>query len=110
MVPNESPVHYLPELVIEIPEEPVKPKEEPKTPQATPKQEPKAPSVSPKKEIVEVVKNTEAKSEEAVVEAYKAPATLPNTGTETGLALAVIGVTVMSYAVTLKRKGSKDME
>ena len=110
VVPNESPVHYLPELVIEIPEEPVKPKEEPKTPQATPKQEPKAPSVSPKKEIVEVVKNTEAKSEEAVVEAYKAPATLPNTGTETGLALAVIGVTVMSYAVTLKRKGSKDME
>lgn len=110
VVPNESPVHYLPELVIEIPEEPVKPKEEPKTPQATPKQEPKAPSVSPKKEIVEVVKNTEAKSEEAVVEAYKAPATLPNTGTETGLALAVIGVTVMSYAVILKRKGSKDME
>ena len=110
VVPNESPVHYLPELVIEIPEEPVKPKEEPKTPQATPKQEPKAPSVSPKKEIVEVVKNTEAKSEEAVVEAYKAPATLPNTGTETGFALAVIGVTVMSYAVTLKRKGSKDME
>ena len=110
VVPNESPVHYLPELVIEIPEEPVKPKEEPKTPQATPKQEPKAPSVSPKKEIVEVVMNTEAKSEEAVVEAYKAPATLPNTGTETGLALAVIGVTVMSYAVTLKRKGSKDME
>lgn len=110
VVPNESPVHYLPELVIEIPEEPVKPKEEPKTPQATPKQEPKAPSVSPKKEIVEVVKNTEAKSEEAVVEAYKVPATLPNTGTETGLALAVIGVTVMSYAVTLKRKGSKDME
>lgn len=110
VVPNESPVHYLPELVIEIPEEPVKPKEEPKTPQATPKQEPKAPSVSPKKEIVEVVKNTEAKSEEAVVEAYKAPATLPNTGTETGLALAVIGVTVMSYAVTLKHKGSKDME
>lgn len=110
VVPNESPVHYLPELVIEIPEEPVKPKEDPKTPQATPKQEPKAPSVSPKKEIVEVVKNTEAKSEEAVVEAYKAPATLPNTGTETGLALAVIGVTVMSYAVTLKRKGSKDME
>lgn len=110
VVPNEAPVHYMPELIIEIPEEPVKPKEEPKTPQATPKQEPKAPSVSPKKEIVEVVKNTEAKSEEAVVEAYKAPATLPNTGTETGLALAVIGVTVMSYAVTLKRKGSKDME
>lgn len=114
VVPNEAPVHYMPELIIEIPEEPVKPKEEPKTPQATPKQEPKTPSVSPKietkKENVEVVKNTEAKSEEAVVEAYKAPATLPNTGTETGLALAVIGVTVMSYAVTLKRKESKDME
>ena len=110
VVPNESPVHYLPELVIEIPEEPVKPKEEPKTPQATPKQEPKAPSVSPKKEIVEVVKNTEAKSEEVAIETYKAPTVLPNTGTETGLVLAAIGVTVMSYAVTLKRKGSKDME
>lgn len=114
VVPNEAPVHYLPELIIEIPEEPVKPKEEPKTPQATPKQEPKVPSISPKietkKESVEVVNNTEAKSEEAAAESYKAPATLPNTGTETGLALAVVGVTVMSYAVTLKRKGSKDME
>ena len=114
VVPNEAPVHYMPELIIEIPEEPVKPKEEPKTPQATPKQEPKAPSVSPKidpkKEVVEVVKNTGAKSEEAVVEAYKVPATLPNTGTEKGLALAAIGVMVMSYAVTLKRKESKDME
>ena len=97
----------MPELIIEIPEEP-------KTPQATPKQEPKAPSVSPKivpkKEVVEVVKNTGAKSEEAVAEAYKVPATLPNTGTEKGLALAAIGVMVMSYAVTLKRKDSKDME
>lgn len=114
VVPNEAPVHYLPELIIEIPEEPVKPKEEPKTPQATPKQEPKVHSISPKietkKESVEVVNNTEAKSEEAAAESYKAPATLPNTGTETGLALAVVGVTVMSYAVTLKRKGSKDME
>jgi hypothetical protein len=113
VVPNEAPVHYMPELIIEIPEEPVKPKEEPKTPQATPKQEPKTPSVSPKietkKENVEVVNNTEAKSEEAA-EVYNAPATLPNTGTETGLALAAIGVTVMSYAVTLKRKESKDME
>lgn len=107
VVPNEAPVHYMPELIIEIPEEP-------KTPQATPKQEPKAPSVSPKivpkKEVVEVVKNTGAKSEEAVAEAYKVPATLPNTGTEKGLALAAIGVMVMSYAVTLKRKDSKDME
>lgn len=114
VVPNEAPVHYMPELIIEIPEEPVKPKEEPKTPQATPKQEPKAPSVSPKidpkKEVVEVVKNTGSKSEEAVAEAYKVPATLPNTGTEKGLALAAIGVMVMSYAVTLKRKESKDME
>lgn len=114
VVPNEAPVHYMPELIIEIPEEPVKPKEEPKTPQATPKGEPKTPSISPKietkKESVEVVNNTEAKSEEAAAESYKAPATLPNTGTETGLALAVLGVTVMSYAVTLKRKGSKEME
>lgn len=114
VVPNEAPVHYMPELIIEIPEEPVKPKEEPKTPQATPKGEPKTPSISPKietkKESVEVVNNTEAKSEEAAAESYKVPATLPNTGTETGLALAVLGVTVMSYAVTLKRKGSKEME
>lgn len=114
VVPNEAPVHYMPELIIEIPEEPVKPKEEPKTPQATPKQEPKAPSVSPKidpkKEVVEVVKNTGAKSEEVVAEAYKVPATLPNTGTEKGLALAAIGMTVMSFAVTLKRNESKDVE
>lgn len=113
VVPNEAPVHYMPELIIEIPEEPVKPKEEPKTPQATPKQEPKTPSVSPKietkKENVEVVNNTEAKSEEAA-EVYNAPTTLPNTGTETGLALAAIGMTVMSFAVTLKRKESKDVE
>ena len=112
-VPNEAPVHYMPELIIEIPEEPVKPKEEPKTPQTISKQEPKTPSVSPKietkKENVEVVNNTEAKSEEAA-EVYNAPATLPNTGTETGLALAAIGVMVMGYAVTLKRKESKDME
>lgn len=106
VVPNEAPVHYMPELIIEIPEKPG-------TPQATPKEEPKTPSISPKveikKEIVKVVKNADDKHEE-VVESYKAPATLPNTGTSTGIVLAAIGVMVMSYAVTLKRKESKDME
>ena len=106
VVPNEAPVHYMPELIIEIPEEP-------ETPQVTLKEEPKAPSISPKvelkKEIVEVVKNTDGKTEE-VAESYKAPATLPNTGTSTGFVLAAIGTTVLSFAVTLKRKESKDME
>lgn len=94
----------LPEL--HIPEEPVKPHEDPKTPPVTPEDKPKVPSESPKvepnKEKVKVENKGEV-SHETQVETYKAPM-LPQTGSEAGVALSVLGLTVLSLTVVLKKK------
>lgn len=99
-----APIVEIPEL--HIPEEPVKPHEEPKTPPVTPKDKPKVPSespkVEPKKEEVKVENKGEV-SHETPVETYKAPM-LPQTGSETGVALAVLGMTVLSLTVAFKKK------
>lgn len=99
-----APIVEIPEL--HIPEEPVKPHEDPKTPPVTPEDKPKVPSespkVEPKKEEVKVENKGEV-SHETSVETYKAPV-LPQTGSETGVALAVLGLTVLSLTVTFKKK------
>lgn len=108
VVPNEAPMLELPEL--EIPDEPLKPTPEPKADQPQPKEEPKqdkpntpAPKTESKKEKVEVVNQGEVKQDEPV-EAYSAPAVLPATGSDLGLSLVAIGISVATLAFTLKRK------
>lgn len=99
-----APIVEIPEL--HIPEEPVKPHEDPKTPPVTPEDKPKVPSespkVEPKKEEVKVENKGEV-SHETPVETYKAPM-LPQTGSETGVVLSVLGLTVLSLTVAFKKK------
>lgn len=99
-----APIVEIPEH--HIPEEPVKPHEDPKTPPVTPEDKPKVPSespkVDPKKEEVKVENKGEV-SHETPVETYKAPM-LPQTGSETGVALSVLGLTVLSLTVAFKKK------
>ena len=111
-IPNDAPKYEKPYLPIEdvpvlhIPEEPVKPHEDPKTPPVTPEDKPKVPSespkVEPKKEEVKVENKGEV-SHETPVETYKAPK-LPQTGSEAGVALTVLGMTVLSLTVAFKKK------
>ncbi len=99
-----APIVEIPEL--HIPEEPVKPHEDPKTPPVTPEDKPKVPSespkVEPKKEEIKV-ENKGGVSHETQVETYKAPM-LPQTGSEAGVALSVLGLTVLSLTVAFKKK------
>lgn len=99
-----TPIVEIPEL--HIPEEPVKPHEDPKNPPVNPEDKPKVPSespkVEPKKEEVKVENKGEV-SHETPVETYKAPM-LPQTGSETGVALSVLGLTVLSLTVAFKKK------
>lgn len=99
-----APVLDKPELVIDIPDpKRDEPKEDkPNTP---------APKETPKVEEVKIVKSREKSSEnhaknesEETVEAYSAPAVLPATGTDLGLSLVALGISVATLAFTLKRK------
>lgn len=122
-IPNDAPKYEKPELnlndvplmppppVVEIPElhipeEPMKPHEDPKTPPVTPEDKPKVPSespkVEPKKEEVKVENKGEV-SHETPVETYKAPM-LPQTGSQAGVALSMLGLTVLSLTVAFKKK------
>lgn len=105
-VPVFPPAPILEKPELHIPEEPVKPHEDPKTPPVTPEDKPKVPSespkVEPKKEEVKVENKGEV-SHETPVETYKAPM-LPQTGSETGVALSVLGLTVLSLTVAFKKK------
>lgn len=103
VVPNEAPIYYKPELIIEIPD----PKRDEPKPQ--PKQDkPNTPATKedPKVEEVKIVKSREESSEnhaknesEETVEAYSAPATLPNTGSEFGIAISLLGLLGLSLGV-----------
>lgn len=100
VVPNEAPILDKPELIVEIPE----PKQD--KPQPQPKQDKPntpAPKEEPKTEEVKIVKSRENSSEnhaknesEETVEAYSAPATLPNTGSEFGIAISLLGMLGLS--------------
>lgn len=108
VVPFDAPILNKPEL--EIPDEPVKPNPEPKEDQSKPKEKPKqekpntpAPKTETKKETVEVVNQVEVKQDEQV-ETYSAPAVLPATGSDLGLSLVALGISVATLAFTLKKK------
>lgn len=97
-----APVLDKPELVIDIPEPK---KDKPNTPsKTTDKPKTPAPKETPKVEEVKIVnrvenhaQNTRNESEE--VEAYNAPATLPKTGSEFGIAISLIGLLGLSLGM-----------
>lgn len=107
-IPLMPPAPILDKPEYPIPAEPEKPNTPPSVPEipVTPKEEPKVPSespkVEPKKEEVKVENKGEV-SHETPVETYKAPM-LPQTGSETGVALTVLGMTVLSLTVAFKKK------
>lgn len=85
-----APVLDKPELVIDIPE----PKQDkPNTP--APKETPKVEEVKITNRVENHAKITRNDSEETV-EAYSAPATLPNTGSEFGIAISLLGLLSLS--------------
>lgn len=108
VTPPDAPVLDKPELLIDIPE----PKrDEPKPQPKEDKPNTPAPKETPKVEEVKIVKSREKSSEnhaknesEEIVEAYSAPAVLPATGSDLGLSLVALGISVAMLAFTLKKK------
>ena len=108
VTPPDAPVLEKPELVIDIPE----PKQD--KPQPQPKQDKPhtpAPKEEPKTEEVKIVKSRENSSEnhaknesEETVKAYSAPATLPNTGSEFGIAISLLGLLGLSLGAYALKK------
>ena len=108
VTPPDAPVLEKPELVIDIPE----PKQD--KPQPQPKQDKPhtpAPKEEPKTEEVKIVKSRENSSEnhaknesEETVKAYSAPAKLPNTGSEFGIAISLLGLLGLSLGAYALKK------
>lgn len=102
VTPPDAPVLDKPELVIDIPDpkrdEPKpQPKEDkPNTP--APKETPKVEEVKINNRVENHAQITRNESEETV-EAYSAPATLPNTGSEFGIAISLLGMLGLSLGV-----------
>ena len=95
-----APILDKPELIIDLPD----PKrDEPKPEPKQDKPSTPAPKTETKKETVEVVNQVETKQDEPV-KAYNAPAVLPATGTDLGLSLVALGISVATLAFTLKKK------
>lgn len=96
-VPNDAPVLDKSELVIDIPEpkqdKPQPKQDKPNTP--APKETPKVEEVKITNRAENHAQNTRNESEETV-EAYSAPATLPNTGSEFGIAISLLGLLGLS--------------
>lgn len=72
---------------------------------------PPAPKETPKVEEVKIVKSSEKSNEnhannesEETVEAYSAPATLPNTGSDFGIAISLLGIIGLSLGVYALKK------
>ena len=101
VTPPDAPSIDKPELVIDIPEpkrdEPkLQPKQDkPSTP--APKEEPKTEEVKITNRVENHAQSTRNESEE--VEAYSAPATLPNTGSDFGITISLIGLLGLSLGV-----------
>lgn len=95
VVPNEAPILDLPELHIpESPEKPSKPqKDEPK---GNIKPQDKTPKIE--REAVEITHEGER------VEEYTAPATLPKTGSEFGLAISLLGLIGLMVGMKMKKE------
>lgn len=103
VTPPDAPILEKPELVIDIPEpkrdEP-KP-DKPNTP--APKETPKVEEVKIANRVENHAENTRNESEETV-EAYSAPAVLPATGSDLGLSLVALGISMATQAFALKKK------
>ncbi|MBS5358061.1 MAG: LPXTG cell wall anchor domain-containing protein [Streptococcus parasanguinis] len=95
-----APILEKPELVIDIPQpkqDKPQPKEDkPNTP--APKETPEVEEVKITNRVENHAQNTRNESEE-IVEAYSAPATLPNTGSEFGSAISLLGMLGLSLGV-----------
>lgn len=107
VVPNEAPILDKPELIIEIPEEPVKPTTPSENTPSKPVDAPKTKEV----EITEVVyKNDSEPKEVANTPVYEA--TLPNTGEKEGitstLGLVVIAAGITSLTLSFKKYNGKE--
>lgn len=102
VVPFDAPVLDKPELVIDIPEpkqdkpQPQPKEDKPNTPE--PKETPKVEEVKITNRVENHAQNTRNESEETV-EAYNAPVTLPNTGSEFGIAISLLGLLGLSLGV-----------
>lgn len=94
-----APVLDMPELIIDIPK-PQPKQDQPNTP--APKEAPKAEEVKINNRAENHAKITRNESEP--VEAYNAPAVLPATGSDLGLSLVALGISVATLAFVLKKK------
>lgn len=106
VTPPDAPVLDKPELVIDIPE----PKrDEPKPQPKEDKPNTPAPKETPKVEEVKITNRVEnhaktTRNESEIVEAYSAPAALSATGSDFGLSLVALGISVAALAFALKKK------
>ena len=106
VTPPDAPVLDKPELVIDIPD----PKrDEPKPQPKTEKPNTPAPKETPKVEEVKITNRVEnhaktTRNESEEVEAYSAPATLPNTGSEFGIAISLLGLLGLSLGIAATKK------
>lgn len=92
-----APVLDKPELVIDIPE----PKQDkPNTP--APKEDPKVEEVKINNRVENHAESARNESEE--LEAYSAPATLPNTGSDFGIAISLLGLLGFSLGIAATKK------
>lgn len=102
VTPPDAPVLDKPELVIDIPDpkrdepKPQPKQDKPNTP--APKEAPKVEEVKINNRAENHAKITRNESEETV-EAYSAPATLPNTGSEFGIAISLLGLLGLSLGM-----------
>ena len=103
-----APVLDKPELVIDIPDpkrdepklQPQPKQDKPNTP--APKETPKIEEVKINNRVENHAQNTRNESEE--VEAYSAPATLPNTGSDFGIAISLLGLLGLSLGMAAAKK------
>ena len=99
VTPPDAPVLDKPELVIDIPEpkrdepKPQPKQDKPNTP--APKDKPKVEEVKVNNRVENHAKITRNESEETA-KAYSAPATLPNTGSDFGIAISLLGMLGLS--------------
>lgn len=108
VVPFDAPILEKPELIIDLPEQK---RDEPKPQPKEDKPNTPAPKEEPKTEEVKIVKSREDSSEnhaknesKETVEAYSAPATLPNTGSEFGIAISLLGLLGLSLGIAATKK------